>query len=145
VIRSDWRSHEWVYWRLNEPDNQGAALELDASPFWSISGKEIRTRAGSTDDFYVPVPADLGREGAPMTGILLRWQRPSHGLISWPGKIEEGDRTNHSPRWIVTELIEATGTGKPLTDIEDGRFQYDSNAAIADTPASVESAVLSSP
>jgi hypothetical protein len=127
VIRSEWRSQDWPPIQ----QNTGAAMELDPSPFWSISGEAIRARAETTGDFYVPVPAELGSEGsAPMTGILLRWRWPSE-TFAWPARIEEADKTNHSPRWIVTEpvsSVEIADSTKPLTDIENGRFHYDSEA-----------------
>jgi hypothetical protein len=132
-------------------------------PFWQIASEQIGL-VKNTTVLQIPLDRAWFVDGAERpTGILLRWEKATEAFV-WSLSLKAQDPpekgvqasategTKPSPDyfviWIVTEPLAGLApkrADRALTDIEGGRFQYDSDAAIPDAPTPVEPAVQSTP
>jgi hypothetical protein len=147
ALRGDWGATPWPQF---QPDGEkGVSITVSESPFWQIASERIvPERNGSL--LQIPLERTWFLDGAEQpTGILLRWEKASEDFV-WSLSLEaqpsekevvqassaEGSivSPDYRIRWILTAHLndlDLVRAGKPLTDIEDGRFHYDAEVGKA--------------
>ncbi len=132
AIHGDWRSTDWPEWESNSPEPH-TVLTTGEKPFWQVSSEGLKAMLHD-GALLIPLSRELfTSQEQPVTGVLLRWEDSAEDFY-WDVNIDlDGAATRYFPCWMVTEPIATAAEqrdGKALTDIDNGRFHYDSDAAI---------------
>ncbi len=127
AVRGDWRNTTWPMFSA-ETRAPGALMTMDEKPFWQSASEVLKSQVDESNKLIIPLSHEmLAAGGNPVTGVLVRWEKPS-GEFAWSLNVGVDGEAPGTPRVIVTGPIATAAEqpdGKALTDIDDGRFHFD--------------------